>query len=119
MANPASLSAATPQRFRPGSSAGDRSRSWAAVVVAGALAFPVCMLLNQAACAGVFVTNSLMPIERQGFSATRLSNGQVLVAGGNDATAAQSSAHLYNARTRVWSTTGPLTTPRTDHQAVL
>jgi type II secretory pathway component GspD/PulD (secretin) len=51
-------------------------------------------------------------------TATLLSNGQVLVAGGGLSAATLGSAELYNPASGKWTTTGNMTTPRFLHQAV-
>ncbi len=57
-------------------------------------------------------------------SATRLPNGEVLLAGGGSYTSSGSlvptaAAELYNPSTGQWSTTGSMTSARQDHRAVL
>jgi len=55
-----------------------------------------------------------------GPSATLLPDGQVLVAGGEDANfKLLASAELYNPATGTWSVTGSMTTPRTGQSATL
>lgn len=53
---------------------------------------------------------------RHGHTATLLSNGMVLIAGGYDATSALDSAELYDPDTQTWTNTGTLNFPR-GHQA--
>jgi hypothetical protein len=61
-----------------------------------------------------------MNVARESHTATLLSNGQVLVAGGeNSATSFLSSAELYNSATGTWMLTGSMNVPRVSHQAVL
>jgi hypothetical protein len=55
-----------------------------------------------------------MNVARESHTATLLSNGQVLVAGGTDA-----SAEVYNPATGTWTLTGSMNVPRSNHQAVL
>src|SRR6266704_1972615 len=52
-------------------------------------------------------------------TATLLSNGEVLVAGGGLSDAAGGSAEVYNPASGKWTVTGSMTTPRFSHQAVL
>src|SRR5206468_3476438 len=49
---------------------------------------------------------------------TLLSNGKVLVAGGDNGTSI-SSAQLYNPATGTWQATAPLSVPRSDHNATV
>src|SRR4051794_24357181 len=56
-------------------------------------------------------TNSLIN-QRSGHTATVLSNGMVLVAGGSGG---NKLAELYNPATGIWKATGSLNHPRTDH----
>jgi hypothetical protein len=55
-----------------------------------------------------------MNVARESHTATLLSNGQVLVAGGTDA-----SAEVYNPATGTWTLTSSMNVPRSNHQAVL
>jgi hypothetical protein len=63
-----------------------------------------------------------MNVARESHTATLLSNGQVLVAGGNNSSFGngyQASAELYNPATGRWALTASMTVPRENHQAVL
>jgi galactose oxidase-like protein len=60
-----------------------------------------------------------MATARASFTATRLSNGKVLVAGGTDGTTTFSSSELYDPATGTWSATGSLALARTRHFATL
>jgi len=67
-------------------------------------------------------SNSFVGIEdlrapRQGHTATVLTNGKVLIAGGNDVTFS-TSAELYDPKLRKFSGTGPLVLRRSHHCAV-
>src|SRR5215472_8578694 len=46
--------------------------------------------------AGTWIATGSMTDSREGFTATRLTNGKVLAAGGSNGTAALSSAELYD-----------------------
>jgi len=59
-----------------------------------------------------------MTTARTHHTATLLANGEVLVAGGGNATILP-SAELYNQATGKWTATGSMTTDRTDHTATL
>ena len=69
---------------------------------------------------GTWSTTGSLNTPRFEHTATLLSNGQVLVAGGtNSTTGYLSSAELYNPATGKWSMTGSMTAAREGHQAVL
>ncbi len=75
-----------------------------------------------ALAAGTFQKTGSMNTPRDGHTATLLSNGQVLVAGGDNSTLASNplaSAELFNPATGKWTLTGNMTVPRESHQAVL
>ncbi len=59
-----------------------------------------------------------MPVALWGHTATLLSNGTVLVAGGNSGGETTTSL-LYNPNLNSWTTTAPLNTARFDHNAIL
>jgi len=75
--------------------------------------------INQPARAASWVTNSPMAIGRVFHTVTLLSNGKVLVAGGQINGAATNTAELYDPATRTWAVTGPLITARFEHTATL
>jgi hypothetical protein len=60
-----------------------------------------------------------MTTARSGHTATLLANGEVLVAGGGNATGFLTSAELYNPATGKWTATGRMTTARASHTATL
>jgi N-acetylneuraminic acid mutarotase len=72
---------------------------------------------------GTWTRTGRMTAPREQHTATLLTNGQVLAAGGyNDADPfnhSLASAELYNPATGTWALTGSLNTPRYGHQAVL
>ena len=69
---------------------------------------------------GEFNNTGSMNVARIDHTATLLSNGEVLVAGGNNNTDGYlSSAELYNPSTGKWTLTGSMTVPREGHDAVL
>ena len=63
-------------------------------------------------------TTNTMVAHRQGHTATLLSTGKVLVAGGSDGTNALSSAELFDPTTRSWAATNGFTGARQLHTAV-
>jgi hypothetical protein len=68
---------------------------------------------------GTWTATGSMNVAREAFTATLLKNGEVLVAGGLEGTAALSSAELYNPATGLWAPTGNMATPRAEHTATL
>lgn len=60
-----------------------------------------------------------MPLPVHYFTATRLNNGLVLVAGGFAGGGSTSSAWLYNPATDLWAPTGTMSLPRSSHTATL
>lgn len=69
--------------------------------------------------AGRFAATGRMAVARQYHTATLLSDGRVLVAGGWDDYAATDTAELYDPITGRFSPTGRMTTPRAGHTATL
>src|SRR4029077_9281315 len=69
---------------------------------------------------GAFTPTGSMSTARQAHTATLLSNGKVLIAGGGNSTSGElASAELYDPSTRTFSTTGSMTNPRYSHTATL
>jgi subtilisin-like proprotein convertase family protein len=68
---------------------------------------------------GTWSNISSMNAIRYNHSATLLPNGQVLVAGGDNASGVLASAELYNPATGTWTTTGSLHAARVAHTATL
>jgi N-acetylneuraminic acid mutarotase len=70
---------------------------------------------------GTWSATGSLNTARADFTATLLSNGLVLVAGGNTAYGghATASAELYNPSTGTWTTTGSMTVTRAYHSATL
>ena len=73
---------------------------------------------------GKFTLTGSMHAERcgyiaPGFTATRLDNGQVLIAGGGNSSGLVSTAELYDPSSGTFSLTGSLNTPRVGHTATL
>ena len=73
---------------------------------------------SQPAILSVVPTSSLAA-GRYLHTATMLSNGKVLIVGGNGSSAYLSSAELYDPSTNTWSTAGSLTIGRSVHTATL
>jgi N-acetylneuraminic acid mutarotase len=69
--------------------------------------------------AASWVANSPLITARYDHTATLLTNGQVLVAGGNGSSGYLSSAELYNPASGTWTNTGSLITARQQHTATL
>ncbi len=64
-------------------------------------------------------TGSLATARQGGHTATLLSNGKVLVAGGLSPTVTVASSELYDPNTGLWTATGSLATARQNHTATL
>jgi hypothetical protein len=88
-----------------------------AAVVASFFAVSGSPVIAQAS--GTWTVTGSMNTARADHTATLLPNGQVLVAGGKNATGILASAELYNPSTRQWTDTGSMETPRIGHQATL
>ena len=88
-----------------------------AAVVASFFAVSGSPVIAQAS--GTWTVTGSMNTARADHTATLLPNGQVLVAGGKNATGILASAELYNPSTRQWTVTGSMETPRIGHQATL
>jgi len=89
-----------------------RARIPALIFVAGLVAITAMPAL----ASGTFQKTGSMNVARIDHTATLLSNGEVLVAGGDSL---GGSAELYNPSTGSWTFTGSMTTARSNHQAVL
>lgn len=68
---------------------------------------------------GTWTATSSMSIARDYCTATLLTNGKVLVAGGSNSAGSTSSAELYDPATGLWTPTGNMTVPRAGHTATL
>jgi hypothetical protein len=90
---------------------------FAAVVVVGF--FEVAASPAVAQSSGTWALTGSVNTARADHTATLLPNGQVLVAGGENATGFLASAELYNPSTGGWTVTGSMATPRIGHQATL
>jgi hypothetical protein len=68
---------------------------------------------------GTWTLTGSMNVPRESHQAVRLQNGQVLVAGGSNASGTLASAELYNASTGTWTTTGSMSTARSGFSLTL
>ena len=89
-----------------------RSRLFIVLVLGVLTVLPAVPTL--AAGSGTWTLTGSLPAGRVNSTATLLTGGQVLVAGGGD-----TSAELYNPATGAWTTTGSLHTARYQHTATL
>ena len=69
--------------------------------------------------AGAFTETGPMAEPRQSHTATLLSNGKVLVAGGDNVSGVLTSAELYDPATGLWTATGAMAGRRVNHTATL
>ncbi|HEX5399321.1 MAG TPA: kelch repeat-containing protein [Verrucomicrobiae bacterium] len=82
------------------------------------------LLTTAAVLAGAFFPTGAMTTPRSGQTATLLTNGMVLVAGGSPNNSATfppitAAAELYDPATGEWQATGSMNTPRENHTATL
>ena len=93
------------------------------LIAGGAAGSPLLALVASAELydpkTGSFRPTGSMTTARGGQTATALSDGRVLIAGGNDSSTALASAELYDPKTSSFSPTGSLTTFRIYHTATL
>ena len=82
-------------------------------------AFAFCLILLPQAEAQTFSLTGLMNYARVSHTATLLTNGMVLVAGGSGPSGILSSAELYNPTTGTWTNTGSMNVARDVHTATL
>jgi hypothetical protein len=68
---------------------------------------------------GVFASAGKMTASREEHTATLLTNGQVLIAGGATATEVMATAELYDPAMGMFAGTDSMATPRTGHSATL
>jgi N-acetylneuraminic acid mutarotase len=91
---------------------------WSGSIALGLLA--TAALLALAASSATWTATGSLNTARSQHTATLLTNGQVLVAGGVSATGAiLQSAELYDPATGKWTVTGSMVSPRYAHAAVL
>jgi hypothetical protein len=67
---------------------------------------------------GAFVSTGSLVVARSGLTATLLSNGKVLMAGGFDGSNVLASAELYDPAAGTFTLTGSMTAPRLAHTAI-
>src|SRR6185295_5926742 len=63
--------------------------------------------------------STTMSVERRGHTATRLNDGKVLIAGGENSSGASNESEIYDPTTSEFSIAGNLNAARTDHTATL
>ncbi|HYU99692.1 MAG TPA: kelch repeat-containing protein, partial [Pyrinomonadaceae bacterium] len=63
--------------------------------------------------------SDIMLVERRGHTATRLSNGSVLIAGGENSSGVLNECEIYDPTSTTFSVTGNLGAARADHSATL
>ncbi len=90
------------------------SASW----TLAACALLAALALQVPVAASVTPTGSMIAA-RTGHTATLLSNGRVLVAGGNNSGGVLNGAEIYNPVTGMWISVGPMVAGRSRHTAVL
>src|ERR1700722_4769789 len=88
----------------------------AAAMLAAVLCFAA---FGPAALGASWSNTGSMATARGGHTATLLSNGKVLVAGGYNAGTFIATAELYDPATGIWSATGSMAAARSNHTATL
>jgi hypothetical protein len=81
--------------------------------------FAISTSTASAQTSGTWTNTGSLNTPRTGHTATLLPNGDVLVAGGKDATGDLASAELYTPATGMWTSAGSMSTPRIGHSATL
>jgi len=89
----------------------------ARIVYVVALALTACTL--SFAASGTWSSTGTMISARDGHTATILTNGKILAAGGTNNGVALTSAELYNSASGTWASTGSMSTARSHARAVL
>jgi N-acetylneuraminic acid mutarotase len=91
------------------------------ILLPALLALTLNLLVAGRVQAGAFFTTGEMTTPRSGQTATLLTNGLVLIAGGRDVSTFQTmaGAELYDPATGAWQATGSMNTPRVNHTATL
>jgi len=84
-----------------------------------AIAFAAIIPIPLLAQSGTWTNTGSLNTPRTAHTATLLPNGEVLVAGGGNATGFLPSAELYNSATGKWSVSGSMTSARGGHTATL
>lgn len=95
----------------PGRSTCELSVTWGEAAGDGQIAYPATLDPD-------WVTTGSMSVARNDHTATLLSNGQVLVAGGYEISQATASSELFDPVTGTWAMTGDLLHIRSGHAAV-
>ncbi len=93
--------------------------STAATPSASSPSAPSAPSIPTSTAAGNFTAVGNMTTARTSHTATLLSNGKVLIAGGWDGLQTLASAELYDPSTRTFAPTGSMITPRSGHSSTL
>ena len=80
------------------------------------IAFLIALIVSCAIISGKTATDT-NAVERSGHTATRLSDGRVLIAGGANSTGALNETEIYDPASATFSTAGYMGAARTDHSA--
>src|SRR6185503_3325777 len=91
----------------------------ATAIVTGGQMAPASHVLAPEEEAAAPAVSSTMLVERRGHTATRLSDGRVLIAGGENSTGTLNETELYDPSSGTFSAAANMATARADHSATL
>jgi hypothetical protein len=101
------------------SSIGQRLFASAATIISGDQTSDTHAYTASPAFAAAAVENTTMSVERRGHTATRLADGRVLIAGGDNSSGALNQTELYDPAAATFSAAANMGTARADHSATL
>src|SRR6185503_18679389 len=90
----------------------------AVALVTGGQMAPASHALSTEEAAAPAVSTTML-VERRGHTATRLADGRVLIAGGENSTGTLNVTELYDSSSGTFSAAANMTTARADHSATL
>ena len=91
----------------------------AVALVTGGQTAPASHTLSAEEAVPAPVDSTTMLVERRGHTATRLADGRVLIAGGENSSGTLNETEIYDPASGTFSAAGNMATARTDHSATL